>query len=134
MAIPATPTNFYATQGNGQVYLQWNIVTGATNYDVQRSTDGVTFTTIASPTLTQYLDTSVTIGTVYYYQVAAVSGVDVSIYTTSQAIIPTMGGEMSLAELSVQCRNRADRLNSNFVSEPELQSTSIKASMSCTTF
>jgi hypothetical protein len=122
MAIPATPTNFYATQGNGQVYLQWQIVTGATSYNVQRSTDGVTFTTIATPTLTQYLDTSVTIGTVYYYQVAAVSGVDVSTYTTSQAIIPTMGGEMSLAELEVQCRNRADRLNSNFVTTPELHS------------
>lgn len=122
MAIPSTPSNFYVTQGNGQVFAQWNIVAGATSYNVQRSTDGVTFTTIASPSLNQYLDTSVIVGTVYYYQVAAVSGVDVSPYTTSQLIIPTMGGEMSLAELGVQCRNRADRLNSNFVTQPELNS------------
>jgi len=122
MAVPSTPSNFYATQGNGQVYLSWSIVTGATSYSVQRSDDGVNFSVIASPSLNQYLDTTVVVGSVYYYQIAATNIDGTGTYTTSQVIIPTMGGEMSLAELMVQSRNRADRLNSNFVTTPELQS------------
>ena len=122
MAIPGIPTNFTVTQGNGQVYLQWNNVAGATSYSVQRSSDGVNFSALASSSLNNYLDTSVIVGSPYYYQVAAVQGSDVSAYTTSQLIVPTIGGEMSLQELGIQCRNRADRLNSDFVSLSELNS------------
>ena len=123
MAIPSTPQSYYATQGNGQVYLQWAVTAGATSYSVQRSVDyGVTYSTLATPTLPNYSDTAVTLGTVYYYQVASTNIDGTSGYTTPQAIIPTMGGEMSLSELGIQCRNRADRLNSNFVTLPELNS------------
>ena len=122
MAIPAAPSNYYAQQGDGKVALQWNIVAGATSYNIYRSTDGVTFSVIASPTLNQYLDTTVTLGTIYYYQITALQGTDESFPTSAQLVIPTMGGEMSLAELQTRARQRADRLESDFVTLTEVNS------------
>lgn len=122
MAIPAIPSNFYITQANGQVYLQWDIIAGSTSYSVQRSLDGVTYASLATPTLNEYLDTAVIVGTNYFYKIASTNGSGTSPYTSPQSIIPTMGGEMSLSELATRCRQRADRLNSNFVTLPELNS------------
>lgn len=118
--VPA-PTGFVVQQGNGQVYLQWDIVISAATYTVQRSTDNITFATIASPTATNYLDTTALIGVAYYYRVAAFN-ITNGLFTSSQLAIPTMGGEMSLAELDVRCRQRADRLNSTFVTLSEINS------------
>lgn len=232
MALPSKVNNFYVTQADGRVFLQWDIAAGATSYNIQRSTDGVNFVSYANPTVNQYLDTSVTLGTAYWYQVAAAtqspayaqgtlsfsgqpvagesfsvaneafqavasgatgqqfnigatvaetvaniktaveaatsldliitvastnstsitfqaydSGIDgnglqfssalsnssisafaggvtgtTGIYTPAQMVVPTMGGEMSLSELATRCRQRADRLNSDFVTLPELNS------------
>lgn len=122
MALPAAPTGFNVTQGNGQVYLQWNIVAGATSYQIYRSTDNVTFAAYATSPQNLYLDVAVTLGTAYYYKVASINGSGTGTSTNSQLTIPTMGGEMSLAELDVRCRQRADRLNSNFVTLPEINS------------
>lgn len=231
MALPGIVNNLYVTQADGRVFLQWDIAAGATSYNIKRSTDGITYSSYANPTVAQYLDTSVTTGVSYYYQVASattspayaqasltftaqplatesfsvanqvftavasgatsaqfnigatvaetianivtaiantsaltgiitvsaaslvlsfqaaqagvegngiqlssnLSNVSISlftsgingitgIYTTAQMVIPTMGGEMSLSELAIRCRQRADRLNSNFVTLPELNS------------
>lgn len=119
---PAAPTGYFVSQGNGQVFLQWNLVAGALSYQVQRSLDGVTYTNYANPTPNSFLDTAVTVGTVYYYQVASINGAGTGNFTPPQAVIPTMGGEMSLAELQTRCRQRADRLNSNFVTLLEVNS------------
>jgi len=63
-----------ASAANGQVVFSWNAVTGATSYNVKRATvSGGPYTTIASVTVTKYTDTSVTVGSVYYYVVSAVS-------------------------------------------------------------
>ncbi|HEY0703748.1 MAG TPA: glycoside hydrolase family 44 protein [Candidatus Acidoferrales bacterium] len=72
---PATPANLQATGGNAQVSLTWNASTGATKYNVKRSTTsgGPFNTTLASPTTTTYVDTSVTNGTAYFYVVSAVN-------------------------------------------------------------
>lgn len=120
MAIPAMPQNFYSYQGDGKVSLNWDISAGATTYTVQRGVDGVTFSTLSSPAVNNYLDTTGVIGTQYYYRVAATNGSGTSVYTTPQALIPTMGGEMSLAELQTRSRQRADRLNSQFVTDSEV--------------
>src|SRR5207245_680196 len=73
-APPAAPTNVTATAGNGQVALSWSASSGATSYNVKRSTtSGGPYTTIASPTTTSYTDTGVTNGTTYYYVVSAVN-------------------------------------------------------------
>lgn len=122
---PATPTNFYTQQGNGQIAVTWDITTGVTGYSVQRSTDGVTFTTVSSPTANQYVDTAVTLGTTYYYQVAAINSAALpttSAYTTAQLIVPTPSGEMCLAEIRTRSQQRCDRLGSNFVTLPEWNS------------
>src|SRR5437667_3182446 len=71
---PTAPTNVTATAGNGQVALSWSASNGATSYNVKRSTtSGGPYTTVASPTATNYTDTGVTNGTTYYYVVSAVN-------------------------------------------------------------
>ena len=63
--------NLILQTGNGQNFLTWNLVAGVTAYTVQRSTDGVNFTTIATPATNYYLDPAVNIQTNYFYQVGA---------------------------------------------------------------
>jgi fibronectin type 3 domain-containing protein len=72
---PPTPTGLQAIGGNSQISLTWNASTGATSYNVKRSTTtgGPFNTTLASPTATNYLDTTVTNGTAYFYVVSAVN-------------------------------------------------------------
>jgi fibronectin type 3 domain-containing protein len=70
--IPAVPTALTATGGNAQVTLSWNGSTGATAYDVRRSTvSGSGYVVVASPTGTSYTDTGLTNGTTYFYVVSA---------------------------------------------------------------
>jgi O-glycosyl hydrolase/fibronectin type 3 domain-containing protein len=71
-AIPPVPTGLSATAGNTQVQLSWTASTGATAYDLKRSTvSGSGYATITSPTGTSYTNTGLTNGTTYYYVVAA---------------------------------------------------------------
>ena len=71
---PAAPANLTATGGNQQVSLFWTASSGATSYNVKRSTaSGGPYTTVASPTNASYSDTSVSNGTTYYYVVTAVN-------------------------------------------------------------
>jgi len=72
---PAMPTGLQATAGNAQVSLSWSASTGATSYNVKRSTvtGGPFSTTLASPTATNYVDSTVTNGTTYFYVVSAVN-------------------------------------------------------------
>lgn len=73
-APPGAPTGLAATAGNAQVSLTWNGTAGATSYNVKRSTtSGGPYTTIASPTSTNYTDTGLTKGVAYYYVVSAVN-------------------------------------------------------------
>ena len=72
---PAPPTGVTATPADGQITLAWTASTGATSYQVSRNTTGTgTFTPIATPTTTNYLDQPVTDGAAYYYVVAASNG------------------------------------------------------------
>jgi hypothetical protein len=122
LAIPATPTNFYLQTGNGENFLSWDIISGATSYSVQRSTDGVNYTVIASPAVNNYLDITTLVVTNYYYQVAAVNGSGTSPYTSAQSIIATLPGSMSLGQLRLNAKQKADMINSNFVTLPEWNS------------
>ena len=122
MALPGIPQNFYVQQGNRQVFLSWDLAAGATSYQIQRSTDNITFSNLATVTTPSYLDTAVTTGTTYYYQVASVSTGGTSPYTPSQSVVPTPTAEMSLGQLRLSAQQRADRVNSNFVTVPEWNS------------
>jgi hypothetical protein len=119
MAIPAIPSNFTLQTANTQAYLSWDIMPGATSYQVQRSTDGVTFALISSPTLNDYLDTTVTSGNQYWYKVAATNTDGTSPYTIAQSVVPTPNGEASLGQIRLNAQQRADRVNSQFVSKTE---------------
>lgn len=120
---PGIPQNFNAQTANGQNLVSWSLSTGATSYLVQRSLDNVTYTLLTtvtgSPLATSYLDTAVTIGTQYWYQVAASNSMGDSSYTTPQSVVPTTTGEMCLSQIRLAAMQRADRVNSNFVTMSE---------------
>lgn len=118
-AVAGIPQNFYVQQANGQVYLLWDLVTGATSYSVYRSTDGITYSSLASPTVPEKLDSTVSNGTKYWYKVASVNGSGTSSFCSPQSIIPSPTSEMSLAALRLASQQKADRVNSNFVTLPE---------------
>jgi hypothetical protein len=122
MSAPSTPSNFWVQTGNQQIYLSWNIVSASpalTNYVVQRSTDGVTFTTVSSPTVNNYLDAAPLLGVTYYYQVAAQNSDGISAYTAAQTAVASLPGQMSLGEIRLRAQQEADMQNSQFLSLPE---------------
>lgn len=119
MAIPGIPSNVVLQQGDGNVFFSWDIVAGATSYSVQRSVDGVTYSVVGSPTVNNYLDTTALINTLYYYQVASVNGSGTSSFTTALQTIPTLPGQLSLGEIRLRSQQRADRVNSKFVTTAE---------------
>lgn len=119
MAVPATPTNVYVQQGNGNVYVSADISAGALSYPILRSTDGVTFSEIAAPTSPSYLDATAAANTKYWYKLAARNASGDSVSSASQVIIPTATAVMSLLALRTLAQQTADRVNSNFVTLPE---------------
>jgi autotransporter-associated beta strand protein len=73
----AGPTGLTATAASiTQAELAWNVVAGATNYNIKRSTSGGPYyTTIASGVVaTNFTDTAAFIGVPYYYVVSAMVG------------------------------------------------------------
>jgi hypothetical protein len=121
MSLSAIPQQIILQSGNGQNLLSWNIVAGATGYSIQRSTDGVNFTIIASPAVNYYVDSAVLIGSTYYYSVASISVSGTSGYAPSNPtnIVPCAPGQINLGYLRYQARLRADMLKSNFVTNDE---------------
>ncbi len=126
MATPGTPQNQLTQTGNGENLVSWDLSVGATSYLIQRSLDNVTFTALAtvdgSPLYTYYLDEDVTVGTKYWYKVAASNVDGDSSYTTPQMIIPANHGETSLYAVRLASQQTSDRVNSNFVTTPEWNS------------
>lgn len=124
MAAPATPTNFACQTADAKVLVTCDLTATATSYKVQRSTDGVTYSVIASPATPGYLDTTAATGTLYYYKMAAAnnSGVDISAYTSAITVAPAPISEMSLQQLRLFSQARADQINSNFLSLAEWNS------------
>lgn len=122
MALAATPSNLSISQGNNSVYLSWTIVGSATSYAIKRSTDGVTFSALGTSTAPNYTDSTVSLGTQYWYEVASVNGSDTSPYTSAVTTVPAPNGEMSLLELRLRAKQRADLVNSQFVTDSEWNS------------
>mgnify|MGYP003751714377 CR=1 FL=1 len=122
VAIPGIPSNFSIQQGNSQVYLLWSIQAGATSYSVQRSTDGVTFSSLATPSTNYYLDTTPTVGTLYYYKVASTNADGTSAYTEALNIVPTRTADVSLAQVRLMAQWASDMQNSGFITIPEWNS------------
>jgi glycosidase len=75
---PAAPTGLQATEGNAQVGLSWNAVTGAAGYNVYRSVvsgGGRIKVNASLLTGTSFTDTGLQNGRSYYYAVTAVDGI-----------------------------------------------------------
>src|SRR6266404_7612468 len=100
MSAPGIPQNLNVQTANGEVLVSWNLSAGATSYLVQRSLDNVTYAALVtisgSPLATSYLDTAVSLGTQYFYKVAADNGAT-SPYTVPQSAVPAPTGEMCLS-------------------------------------
>lgn len=118
MAAPGIPQNVLVQQGNGQVLASWNLVPGATQYIVQRSTDGINFTTISTAAPNQLVDTTALIGVQYFYQVASTNGT-ASAFSQPQSVVPCLSGQMSLGQLRLLCYQAADMQNNQFVGTVE---------------
>lgn len=119
MAIAGIPTGFSVQTGNQQNYLLWTPAVGALSYSIQRSLDGVNYTTLSTPTSFQYVDSAVTIGVQYWYQVASVNVSGTSGYTAPLSAIPAPTNEMSLQQLRYTSQEKADRINSGFIPNSE---------------
>src|SRR4051812_26376070 len=69
---PAMPAAMTVTVGNDEATISWGAVTGATSYNIYRSTTaGVQGTKVGASSTTSFVDTTALNGTTYYYQVAA---------------------------------------------------------------
>jgi hypothetical protein len=89
---PTAPTNLTATGGNNQVSLSWTGSSGATSYNVKRSTtSGGPYTTISPAggvTTPSYSDSTAANGTTYYYVVSAVNSVGESANSNEASATP----------------------------------------------
>lgn len=120
MSVPYQPQNIDAQQADGNILLTWSGSLGATGYLVQRSTDGVNFSTVATLGLVaQYLDSLPGVGTVYYYQVAATNSSGTSTYSSVVSMVAAPPSEMSLGELRLRAQQTADRVGSQYVTASE---------------
>jgi hypothetical protein len=70
---PPAPTGLTATAGNAQALLSWAAASGASSYNVKRSTTTGAEVTIASAATNSFTDTGLTNGTTYYYVVSALA-------------------------------------------------------------
>lgn len=111
----AVVQNVILQTGNGQNFLTWNPIASAT-FTVERSTDGSTWNTVTTTANPSYLDSSVSIGTNYYYRVNGGSGTTAS---QPNLITPCAPGQINLGYLRYQARLRCDMLKSNFVTNDE---------------
>ncbi|MGO8670935.1 MAG: malectin domain-containing carbohydrate-binding protein, partial [Capsulimonadaceae bacterium] len=91
---PAVPTGLAATAGNAQVALSWTASSGATSYNVFRSTaSGGEGTTAykSGITTTSYTDTGLINGATYYYTANAVNSYGSSAQTAQVSATPSAG-------------------------------------------
>jgi len=91
LGVPTTPTGLAAAADVNQVDLSWNNQLGAPSYNILRSTtSGSGFSQIETVTTTNYIDTSVTDGTLYYYEVEAANSYGTSSASSQASAIPVV--------------------------------------------
>ena len=119
--VGGIPSNVIVQTGSGNVLITWTAASSATGYSVQRSIDNATWSTIATPTVLQYTDITASVGTSYYYQVAAVNLTGTSAYVSSfpVSIVPCTPGQINLGYMRYMAQLKADMLNSQFLTVDE---------------
>lgn len=120
MSVPYQPQNLTAEQADGNILITWTGALLATGYQIQRSTDGVNFTNLATTALvTQYIDSLPGVGIMYYYQVAGTNTDGTGVYSSVAQMVAAPPSEMSLYELRLRSKQMADRVDSQFVTVSE---------------
>jgi cellulose 1,4-beta-cellobiosidase len=101
--VPAAPMGLSASAvSTSQINLNWMASSGATSYNVFRSTSSGSETFLANVTSTSYPDTAVTAGAIYYYMVNAVDAGGESVNSaevSAMTLLPpltigSVGGQM----------------------------------------
>lgn len=123
ITVPYQVQGLVAEQSDGNILLTWQASLSATSYQVQRSTDGINFTNLATTAqVTQYQDTYPGVGYQYYYQVAGINTSGDGPYSSIAAMVAAPPSEMSLYELRLRAQQTSDRVNSDFVVQSEWNS------------
>jgi chitin-binding protein len=93
-AVPNAPTGLTATAGNAQCALTWAAVSGATGYNLKRSTTsgGPYANVAANVTTTSSTNTGLTNGTNYFYVVTALNASGESALSNQATCMPSAGG------------------------------------------
>jgi hypothetical protein len=90
---PPAPAGLTANVVDSQVALTWPVTSGATSYNVKRSTtNGSGYAQIVNTTGTNLTDSGLTNGTTYYYVVSAVSGAGAEGPNSNQASATPVNG------------------------------------------
>jgi hypothetical protein len=87
LPLPAAPTNLAAVPGNGSVALSWSSVSGANEYLIYQTVNGVTQLE-ATSTSPSYLDSGLTNLTAYTYSVVAQSPIGSGAHSASVTAVP----------------------------------------------
>lgn len=109
--VITSPTGLAASALNNSVSLNWSAATGATSYNIKRSTTaGGPYTTIATAvTGTTYADTGLTNGTTYYYVVTAVNADGESGNSNEASATPTAPASSGRALLTIHLVGGAEK-------------------------
>ncbi len=102
VTVPSAPTGLTATAGNATVTLSWTASSGATSYNVLRSTtSGSGYTSVGTSTSTSYSNTGLTNGTTYYYVVTATNSAGTSGNSSQASATPAASGTIPAAPLGL---------------------------------
>jgi autotransporter-associated beta strand protein len=90
---PAPPAGLTALPGNGQATLLWAVSSGATSYNVKRSTtSGSGYVTITNVTGTSWVNTGLVNGTTYYYVISAIGAAGEGTNSSQVSVTPSASG------------------------------------------
>lgn len=135
--IPGIPQNFVVQTANQQNLASWSLSAGATSYIVQRSLDNVTYTLLAtisgSPLATSYLDTAVTPGTQYWYQVASQTTYNITATIATGSATLTAVSPVSNLALGQVITGTGIPANTTIISINSISNTAIMSALATAT-
>ncbi|MEK6796627.1 MAG: fibronectin type III domain-containing protein [Spirochaetota bacterium] len=89
-ALPAAPAGLFVTYSNSnEAAVRWGFVSGATGYKIYRSNSGQPQSNIAATGETNFTNTGLLSGTMYWYRVSATNSAGESVLSPSTAVYTT---------------------------------------------
>jgi len=99
---PGTPTGLTITVATGSITVSWNPVSGATGYNIYRSTYSSSgFIKVGTSDTASFIDTTILAGTTYYYKVLAYNNAGESEQTEPVSKMTVPAAPTGLAKTSV---------------------------------